>query len=172
MNQPIKNNGNRQELYLKERELFTNSLTQGSLSFDKTILTLSAGAFAISITFIKDIVPTTGNAKWLLFTAWAMFGLSILITLASFLSSQHNCLKKIEIIDKAFNNNESSNHPNKVDTLTLHLNMASYIIFAVGLGFIIWFSAFNYSSIKEHSNGDQENCGYSDPQSNNKSNLK
>ena len=60
-----------------------------SQAYDKTLLTLAAGALGISFAFIKDLVshpkPETTN---LLLWGWSGFGLSLLATLVSMLTSQ------------------------------------------------------------------------------------
>jgi hypothetical protein len=45
------------EVYLEERKSLVDAEREGSRSFDKAILTLAAGAFGLSLTFIRQIVP-------------------------------------------------------------------------------------------------------------------
>ena len=45
------------ELYLEERRVLVAAQRETAASFDKAILTLASGAFAISFVFVKDIVP-------------------------------------------------------------------------------------------------------------------
>jgi len=54
-------------------------------SYDQSLLTLSSGGLGLSIAFIKDIVPLD-HAVWLklLYISWALFGLTIFTTVASF----------------------------------------------------------------------------------------
>jgi hypothetical protein len=57
--------------------------------FDRAILTLSAGLLALSLAFIKDVVPLAAAIDlYLLFWSWGLFGTSILLTLVSFIASQ------------------------------------------------------------------------------------
>jgi hypothetical protein len=57
--------------------------------FDKAILTLSAGALGLSLSFIKDIVPLRQAVSLpLLYWSWYLFGCSVLLTLISFIASQ------------------------------------------------------------------------------------
>ena len=53
--------------------------------FDKTILALAGGAFAVSFAFLKDIVrPEQVTHKGWLISAWASWSLALLCTLLSF----------------------------------------------------------------------------------------
>jgi hypothetical protein len=56
--------------------------------FDKTVLTLAGGAFAVSFAFLKEIVKpeTVIHRNWLIL-AWAFWAASLTCTLSSFYSS-------------------------------------------------------------------------------------
>src|SRR5687768_15761433 len=73
--------------YLKERETLIEGERNAAENFDKAMLALSGGVFAVSLTFIQDIVPDP-VATPLLLVSWLGFALSLLATLVSFLSSQ------------------------------------------------------------------------------------
>jgi hypothetical protein len=75
------------ELYLNERTRLTSSKQEASKSYDQTILTFSAGAVALSITFLEKLAPTP-TAKPFLYTSWIFFALAIFSTLYSLLASQ------------------------------------------------------------------------------------
>ena len=63
--------------YLDERKLLIDAEAEGARSFDKAIMTLSAGALGLSLTFIKEIVcHPHGSTLWLLIGAWVGFCLS------------------------------------------------------------------------------------------------
>jgi hypothetical protein len=68
----------------QKRQIWTDSQSSSD-SYDKAILTLSSGALALSVGFIKDVVPLK-SAIYLpvLFTAWAAFVVAILLTVISF----------------------------------------------------------------------------------------
>ena len=73
-------------------------MREGVRSLEKAILILSAGAFGLSLTFIKLIAPqfkleTIYWLKW----SWVFFSLSFLLILLSFLTSKRACDKAIEI---------------------------------------------------------------------------
>jgi hypothetical protein len=75
----------REKLYDDHRKQAWEDLHSSTDNFDKSILTLSSGALALSLSFIKDIVPL-GHAAWrlLLYLSWGCFGLCILLTVLSY----------------------------------------------------------------------------------------
>ncbi len=60
-------NDRRRHDYLDERRLAMDAEKSGASQFDKAVLTLAAGAFGISIAFIREIAPspTPHSEKWL-----------------------------------------------------------------------------------------------------------
>src|SRR4051812_40324343 len=62
-----------------------SDMQAGSDEFDRGLLTLSSGALALSLAFIKDVVPFAKSVHIpLLFISWISFALCIIVTLASF----------------------------------------------------------------------------------------
>ena len=69
------------------REHLWDSLFSSYAEFDRAILTLSSALLALSIAFVKDIVPIEQiSLPGLLVASWILFGVSILSTLTSFIS--------------------------------------------------------------------------------------
>ncbi|WP_318517743.1 hypothetical protein [Photobacterium leiognathi] len=68
-------------------------------NYDKAILTLSSSGLAISLTFIKDIVPLSqAEFLWLIKFGWIFFLISIVISLLAYITSN----KAIDVeMDKA-----------------------------------------------------------------------
>lgn len=130
--------------YLEERKLLINAKLEGSRLFDKTIITLAAGSFGLSLAFIKQIVPSNVSNKSLLIFSWIGFGISILSTLISFLASQEGCLKQIEILEKDFFSNDNKNVDiNRPAIWTSRLNWLSIISFIIGVIFLASFALIN-----------------------------
>jgi hypothetical protein len=75
------------EGWAKHREWLVSAYENATQSFDKAIMTLAGGALGVSIAFIHDVAPKPEH-KWLLGVAWSLFALSLLLILASFLTSQ------------------------------------------------------------------------------------
>lgn len=149
------NNDLKYKVYLEERKLLIHAEYQESRLFDKAILTLTAGAFGLSLTFIKQIVPTIRSGSvWMLVCAWAGFCISLLSTLISFLTSQAACSKQREILEAEYFNNRGSqskkaNLENKLAIWTKWLNKISILAFIIGTVLLATFSIVNLSTIKE-----------------------
>jgi len=133
----------RQE-YTEERKLLINAELESAKSFDKAILTLSAGAIGLSITFIQQLAPTL-QAEKLLCVAWSGFILALLSTLSSFLLSQSALRKQREILDKDYEGKQSTQElKNWQATITNWLNWLSIIFFIVGVIHLALFSINNF----------------------------
>lgn len=65
------------------------ALLSSSNQFDSAILTISSGMLALSLGFIKEVVPIKGSV-WLdvLLASWCLLGAAVLSTVVSFLFSQ------------------------------------------------------------------------------------
>ena len=150
-----KNNYSKYKVYLDERKLLIHAEYEESRLFDKAILALTAGAFGLSLTFIRQIVPTVEfGTVWMLICAWTGFCISLLITLISFLTSQSACSKQREILEAEYFDNHGSQsektHPkNKPAIWTKRLNKISISAFIIGVIFLATFSISNLSTIKE-----------------------
>lgn len=139
------------EVYLDERRTLIEAEQKGAQQFDKAILTLGAGALAISLTFIKNIAPNpqAWTIIWLA-SAWIAFILSLLSTLCSFLTSQSACRKQIDILENDFlSSNDPKKSNNKFAVWTNRLNIFSIISFILGIIFLAVFSIGNITIMKE-----------------------
>ena len=79
------------------------ALLSSSNQFDSAILTISSGMLALSLGFIKEVVPFKG-AVWLefLMASWCLLGGAVLSTVLSFLFSQkaiRTCLESSDSSD-------------------------------------------------------------------------
>jgi hypothetical protein len=74
-----------EKLHDEYRRKIWEDTKSGTENFDKYMLTFSSGALALSLAFIKDVVPI-GKAIWIpsLISSWIAFVLCILVTLISF----------------------------------------------------------------------------------------
>jgi hypothetical protein len=116
--------------------LVAAKLAQSTL-FDRSILMLAAGAFAVSLTFVRQIVPPgRPQARWVLGLAWVLIGASLLSTLFSLLSSQSACQRAIGLL-------EDGGTTNRPAMLTKFLNWLSIAAFAAGVGLLAVFAYVN-----------------------------
>lgn len=132
------------QTYLAERKILIDAERDTAHQFDKAILTLAAGALALSITFINQIAPQPKpNSIYFLITAWSFFGLSILSTLISFLTSQIACRQMREVLDQQqVTKNKDYKEPS-AKTWTNVLNYFSIGSFILGVIFLVIFSSVN-----------------------------
>jgi len=129
--------------YLEERKLLVSAERESAQQFDKSILTLSAGALALSITFIDKVVPHPKESSiFFLVSAWALFCLSLLITLVSFLTSQAACRTQRDILDDDMSGKENGK-VNKPALWTNRLNYLSIGSFIFGITALVIFCASN-----------------------------
>lgn len=126
------------DVYLDERKILIQTNKETSQQFDKYILTLSAGALAISITFLENIVPNPDeNTLIYLILGWLVFILSMLATLISFIISQKACDKQIDLLESP------KDDKNNWSIWTQRLNILSIICFVGGAIFLSIFSILN-----------------------------
>jgi len=112
----------------------------GSKQFDKMISTLSAGALALSITFINQIAPSPKPCTiYLLVISWILFLSSLFLTLVSFLKSQDAC--KERLLQMTGEKDDMSAEDASINTS--YYNYLSLTSFSVGVIFIMVFCALN-----------------------------
>lgn len=136
---------NKFQCYIEERKLLYNALVESGKLFDKSILTISAGTFGLTITFLRNIAPEIKTETiFMLHYAWIYFSISIVVTLFSYLTSHYAFLKQIDILDLSQKNeNQNKDFPNYLSYITGGLNILSVIAFFVGVIFLINFSIKN-----------------------------
>lgn len=83
----------------RDRERLVEADRQSMQDFDKAVLTISGGALAVSVAFIKDIAHGP-NVPSLLALAWAAFTISIVSILVSNYSSHWALVKALVDLDK------------------------------------------------------------------------
>ena len=131
------------ETYREERKLLIDAEREASRSFDKTLITLSAGALVLSVTFVRDLkfVP---DDNWKIYVAWFAFILSLLTIMISFLLSQSAMRRQREINDNLFEaDGKEVNQQNWYRPCIIVLNWASLIFLIVGLLFFGLYAASN-----------------------------
>ncbi len=82
------------------RKFLVKADHQASIDFDKAIMTLSGGAFGISIAFLKDVAPNPAlGTRVLLIASWVAFAVSLAAILLSYMASMGALRKTIERVD-------------------------------------------------------------------------
>jgi hypothetical protein len=120
-------------------------------SIDKNILGLSSGALALSIAFIKDVVPLAA-ATWffLLMLSWLLFAAAITFTLLACLTSQAAHDRQLENVE-AFRSGEDGaleENNNRHIASTKWLNRAAVICFFTGLFATLTFVGINTAKVR------------------------
>lgn len=137
------------EDYSKERNRSLITELEQARQFDKYILTLAAGTFGLSFVFIEKFAPKPIEVGCLIVTAWCFFGLSILLTLTSFLISQQAHAKQRQLLSTMYKRQAELGEEERKNVWagwTTRLNWASMFMFVFGVGFLTIFSAFNLLS--------------------------
>lgn len=80
-----------EKLYNKARDELLAKQMSNSETYDRSMLSLSSAFLALSVTFIKDIVPVKELlCTWLLYLSWGggLFALTIIVIFLSFIYGQ------------------------------------------------------------------------------------
>ncbi len=132
---------------LEHRERLLDSRSAAYADFDKSILTLSSGLLAVSVAFVSGIVPPDKmSCAYILIVSWGLFGLSILLTLSSFVTSQQAHKHQTSEIDIYLSSEarvEFLPGPNPWSRGTEVLNIVSGCAFFLAVLLMILFAAIN-----------------------------
>ncbi len=139
------------KLYDEASRRLNEAANEAARKFDKVMVSLSAGAFALSIAFLKAIAPVP-VAKELLIAAWACFGLAITSISFAFLFSQYSAMKAHENWNRYIDDMATpqadpvppSRATNRYSTITEVLNWVSICTFVLGLLCMVLFAVANF----------------------------
>lgn len=135
-----------QELFAKYREHMLTLLQSNSENYDKSILSLSSGFLALSLSFIKDIVPLSeSNCIIILKISWFLFVISIIFTISSFIFSKYGAKKAIAYSEKYYfeDIDEYRTKKNWPSIINTWLNNISGIIFICAVIMTVIFVTIN-----------------------------
>lgn len=123
-----------------------DSIAETYKSYDRTLITLSSGALALSTSFVKEIVSHPRPwSLWLLRISWFLLGTALVLILASFRSSQRSWERHLEIEEQAYQNaGRAPDFNNPHATTTDRYNTWSFRTFGLGVLCLIAFAAFNF----------------------------
>jgi hypothetical protein len=140
--------------YLDERKLLIEGERAAGEGFDKTLLTLCAGAIALSVTFVEKL-GSAGKFKPLLYVSWGILVLGLLLNVRAFLVLQNSYERQLDINDELYVRGTSVLR-NPFRTRFGSLNRYAYWCFVVGIGLLLLFAGVNYqSSSKEPSHSER-----------------
>jgi len=123
----------------EQAKMLIEASEASSHSFDKAILTLASGAFALSLVFLKDVAPVLNKSTlYLLKWGWSFFALCLVCILVSFQTSQIACNHLLKRIYK------ENVEKNKWGTITRILNWTSIVSLIAA---IIFMGTFFYANL-------------------------
>ena len=89
------------QAYLDERAKLLEVEREYARNYDKYVLTLAGGSLALSLTFLKDLIPEQGPvAIWLLWFSWILLVASALLVLLMMRASEDGHRESREIRDQ------------------------------------------------------------------------
>jgi hypothetical protein len=136
------------KLHDEYRRKIWEDRASGTENFDKYLITFSTGALALSLSFIKDIVPLK-DAIWipLLIVSWVAFILAILATLISFRISLRALENMSPVLDDFYlNGNVDAFNKHLEDPWTKWVDRCAsggILFFVLGLIFTMIFASGN-----------------------------
>ena len=124
----------RQRLYSETRTDLLNRQRSNSQIFDRSILSLSTAFLEFSLAFIRDVTsPGESNYLWLLFLSWILFGLAIVSTVLSIISSQSGIEKQLIYAQKYYLDREDE----YLDQRNWQAGLTNWLFHFSGIIFII-----------------------------------
>jgi len=129
------------EEYLKRHDKLLAIREDSFDAFDKSILTISTGCLALSVTFLDKIGGPFNKVTFsLIFASWAAFLIVIVFNLASYLFAKSNMDKKIDELDKKYTKEvETKKVDNAPETVywqnkaTIFCNKSAFVMFCIGV---------------------------------------
>ncbi len=134
------------EIYDAYRDELLKRQLSNTENYDKTILTLSSSGLAISLTFLKYVVPfETAKCLILIQASWAFFLLTITISLIAYLVGNAAIDRQMEIAEKYYVQKDSSafNETNKLSIINDWLNKFMGLFFIIAITMIVIFVIIN-----------------------------
>jgi hypothetical protein len=130
--------------YLDERKLLIEGERAAGEGFDKTLLTLCAGAIALSVTFVEK-VGSAGKFKPLLYVSWGILVLGLLLNVRAFLLLQSSYERLLDINDELYVRGTRVLQ-NPFRRRFGSFNRYAFWCFVAGIGLLLLFAGVNYQS--------------------------
>lgn len=138
-----------QSLYEQDRKASLDAEYSDAEHYDKWLLTLSSGAFGVSVAFIRYIAPNPISAsKTFLILAWCFLLASILATMTSLQLSQIAFRRYREILDELRQGPQTRGPTNLSGSFVLILNWLSLFLFVAGAAMLAVFTFINLAELQ------------------------
>ena len=133
----------REQIYAKTREDLLKRQLSNNENFDRSILTLSSAALALTVAFIRGISAI--NSISLLILSWVALVCAILSTILSYLASQRGIARQLELAERYYlkNDEDALNERNFPAILNEILGYLSAISFVAGIILLLVFFGIN-----------------------------
>ncbi len=141
--------GRTYQQYLDERKLLVDSESAAGEGFDKTLLTLSAGAIALSVTFVEK-VGSAGTFKPLLYTSWGILAFGLLLNVRAFMLLQNSYNRLLDMNDETFETGRTD-LTNPFRKRVGDFNQYSFWCFVIGIALLLIFAGVNYQASSKES---------------------
>lgn len=135
------------------RQDFYSSIDQSETDFEKKITYISAGALAISVTFIDKVVDlSSAQYFWILTFAWVQLAITLSLNLVSILTSRALTRKSLKEFDaNVLDSSLRNNIANRNKTIS-NLDLLSLLTLLSGIFLIVIFCSLNLNNNKTDNN--------------------
>ena len=131
------------QAYLDHRRMLNEWELESSGRYDRGILTMTAGALALSLAFIDKLSPEGAvQGKICLGISWGLLIATLVLSLVSHLTSQSAVRRERDTLDSE-HEGKGSDQKNPYSDATHWLNVASAIGFVGGVVFLCVFAYLN-----------------------------
>ncbi len=120
----------REQIYAKTREDLLKRQLSNNENFDRSILTLSSAALALTVAFIRGMPEI--HCVSLLVLSWIALVSSILTTILSYLASQRGIARQLELAERYYLKNDESalnakNFPALLNEILAYLSATCFV---------------------------------------------
>jgi hypothetical protein len=136
--EPVGPDGRTYEQYLDERKLLIDGERAAGEGFDKTFLTLCAGAIALSVTFVEK-VGSAGKFKPLLYLSWAFLACGLLLNVRCFLLLQNSYNRLLDMNDEIYEKGRTALQ-NPFRSRVGDFNQYAFWSFVAGIVLLLFFA--------------------------------
>lgn len=105
-----------EEEYLNKKSSLNDYILQTELDYNKSLMNLSGGALALSVTVVQIFLPNKINYPELLYLAWFLLSLSTILCLLFFKISLQEQKVEIEKVEYLYN----TKPPKRIDDFREH----------------------------------------------------
>jgi hypothetical protein len=139
---PLGADGRTYQQYFDERKMLADGERAAAEGFDKTLLTLSAGGIALSVTFVEKL-GAAGTFKPVLYASWIMLVGALLLNIRAFMKRQTGFKQSTLMNDERFRNGRTL-LANPFGKRAETFNEVAYWFFVAGILLLLLFAGLNY----------------------------